>query len=318
MSRLHQLIFSLVVATAAMTASAQPAFPPSPGSSPTTVPNSAAISPSLSVISPMSAAVTRTQSPVVFFRKLLAMTPGERNGALTNRSAVARARILAKVHEYLVMSPDERELRLRSTELRWYLTPLLQMSPADRQARLAQMPEDMRELAESRLEQWDILPPSLKEEFLANDTTLHYFAHVETAGNSAGDTAQTNLAAQFDQFFELTPGEKQQALRTLTGAERAEMEQTLEQFDQLPLAQRRLCVRNYARFAGMSAAERADFLKNADRWSKMSPQERQTWQDLVAHVPIWPVMPTPNAEKVPDIITPPSPGSAVQPHMATN
>ena len=72
-----------------------------------------------------SAVVPRMQSPVDFFRQLLAMTPAERVASLTNRPPEARARILAKVREYQALGPDERELRLRATELRWYLTPLL-------------------------------------------------------------------------------------------------------------------------------------------------------------------------------------------------
>ena len=37
--------------------------------------------------------------------------------------------------------------------------------------------------------------------------------------------------------------------------------------------------------------ERAEFLKNARRWSQMPPAERQAWRDLVANVPEWPPMP---------------------------
>ena len=35
----------------------------------------------------------------------------------------------------------------------------------------------------------------------------------------------------------------------------------------------------------MSASEKQEFLKNAERWSQMSPAERQAWRDLVANVP---------------------------------
>jgi len=72
-------------------------------------------------------------SPVTFFRELLAMSPAERNNSLTNRTPEARARIMAKVREYQKLAPDERELRLRATELRWYLTPLFRTAPADRE-----------------------------------------------------------------------------------------------------------------------------------------------------------------------------------------
>lgn len=302
----RQLFFSLAVLMTGLAADAQPAFPSPSGSS------------SVSPISPISASMSPEQSPVALFRKLLAMSPGERNNALTNRSSVMRARILSKVHEYLLLPPEERELRLRSTELRWYLTPLLSMSPADRQIRLSQMPEDMRLLVQERLSQWDILPPSLKEEFLTNDSTMHYFAHVNTAGNSVTNTAQAALAAQFNQFFDLTPAETRRALNTLSDNERAEMEKTLKSFDQLPPEQRQLCIRNYARFAGMSDAERAEFLKNADRWSRMTPQERQTWRDLVNHVPIWPPMPMASVDPSAMAVIPPSSNGGQRPPVATN
>ena len=55
------------------------------------------------------------QSPVEFFRNLLAMSPRDRNDFLTNRPPPVRERILAKVNEYLALDPGERELRLRAT-----------------------------------------------------------------------------------------------------------------------------------------------------------------------------------------------------------
>ncbi len=140
------------------------------------------------------------------------MSPAERNQSLTNRSPEIRARILAKVREYQALGPDERELRLRATELRWYLMPLLRSPVAERAAWLAQVPPDLRELARTRLAQWDLLPPPLQQEFLANDKTLHYFAHLETPNPPAPNPEQQKIAGQFNQFFELTPAERQQTL----------------------------------------------------------------------------------------------------------
>jgi hypothetical protein len=252
-------------------------------------------------------------SPVNLFRQLLAMSPSERMASLTNRPPEIRDRILDKVREYQRLSPDDRELRLRATELRWWLTPLLRTTPADRAHRLAQVPEDMRQLVKSRLTQWDLLPPPLQQEFLANDRALHYFAHVETTNAATARTGK--ISEQFSQFFELTPAEKTQTLSTLSEAERTQMDKTLHSFEKLPPQKRLQCVRNYAKFAGMSASERSEFLKNAERWSQMSPQERQSWRDLVAHVPQWPPMP---AALVPHSLMPPSPPKISRPSMATN
>lgn len=253
-------------------------------------------------------------SPVKFFRELLAMSPVERNHSLSNRPPESRTRIMAKLREYQALNPDERELRLRATELRWYLTPLFRSAPADRASRLAQLPEDFRETVNARLAQWDALAPEMQKEFLTNDRAVHYFA---TGGTTNAVTLeQQKLSEQFNQFFELTAAEKQQALGTLSEAERSAMDKTLQEFEKLPAKQRSQCVRNYAKFAGMSAVERAEFLKNAELWSKMSPQERKSWRDLVANVPIMP--PLPLASKIPANIMPPKVVKPVRPAVATN
>lgn len=250
------------------------------------------------------------RSPVDLFRQLLAMSPDERENYLTNRTPEIRARILAKVGEYEALGPDERELRLRATELRWYLEPLLRESPTNRAARLAQVPEDLRELVENRLEQWTILPPTLKQEFLDNERTLAYFTQMDVSNNPAensgrgpsdaerthwnalSEAERSQIADGFKQFFDLTPDEKQKTLNTLSDAERQQMEKTLRSFDQMPASQRAECVNAFAKFASMDAPQQAEFLKNAARWSEMSPAERQAWRDLVVNVPQWPPLPS--------------------------
>jgi hypothetical protein len=275
-----------------------------------------------------SAPLAQIKSPMDFFRQLLAMTPDERANYLTNRAPEFRRRILAKVDEYEALNPDERELRLRATELRWYLMPLLHESPTNRAARLAQIPDDMRELVQDRLQEWSILPPPLQEEFLDNERILHYFAHVDASNNpsenfdrgpSDAERAHWNalseperrqVMAGFNQFFDLTPAEKSKALNTLSEAERRQMQKTLQTFGKLPANQRSECVNAFAKFANMSALEQAEFLKNAQRWSAMSPAERQAWRDLVANVPQWPPLPYG--------MTPPPPPPEISPALVTN
>ena len=261
----------------------------------------------------------QTPSPVNYFRELLAMTAGERARALTNRSPEMRSRILEKVREYELFPPDERELRLRATELRWYLTPLFRVAPAERTARLAQVPEDLREIIKSRLAQWDLLPPPVQREFFENDHALHYFAHIEITNATSSDPERQKISRQFDQFFEFTPDERRQTLGTLSESERAQMQKTLQSFEQMPVQQRRQCVKNFEKFSSMAPAERAEFLKNAERWSKMTPAERQSWRDLVAHVPEWP--PLPPGAVPPNLLppmVPPAPPKVARPNMATN
>jgi hypothetical protein len=256
-----------------------------------------------------SLALPGPRSPVDLFRQLLAMTPDEREAFLTNRPPQIREGILAKVGEYEALDPDERELRLRATELRWYLLPLMQAAPDQRAARLAQVPADMRDLVQFRLGEWIILPPALQQEFWENERALRYFADVDVKNNptlrqiappgsdlarwsALTEDQREKITASVKQFFELTPDEKQAALGTLSDAERQQMEKTLQVFDQLPPNQREECTRAFAKFAGLSAAEKQEFLKNAERWSQMSPADRQAWRDLVVNVPAWPPLPS--------------------------
>lgn len=265
---------------------------------------------------PPEPAVPPLKSPVSFVRELLAMTPAERRQALSNRPPEIKTRILAKLREYQSLKPDERELRLRATELQWYLQPLMSQAPTNREARLARIPEDMRQLVEERLARWDLLSAPMREELLNNEMTARYFTQLETANEEqkqkllstisperrakleAGLDRWRDLPADqrektmegFNAFFELTPKEKQQALGSLSEAEQRQMERTLQAYEKLETPQRAQCIRSFEKFAGMPLADRQAFLKNAERWKLMSPTERQSWRELVNAAPLIPPM----------------------------
>ena len=271
---------------------------------------------------------TSLPSPVAYFRKLLAMSPQQLQSALANKPPKVRERIMAKVNEYAAMESDERELRLQATELRWYLAPLLQAPPDQRTAQLALVPADLRDLVQSRLTEWEILPPPLQQEFLENEHIAGYFAGLNTTNsntdapapsdaeqsrwNAYSETERQAMITQFISFFNLSAAEKQKALGELTGIEAKQMEKTMQTFDKLPIPQRIECFRAFKLFSKMSPEERAEFLKNAQRWSKMTPSERQAWRDLVAHVPQWPPLPTSIMPPPPLPIKPPALGVTPQ------
>jgi hypothetical protein len=257
------------------------------------------------------------RSPVDSFRELLALTPEERKTALATRPPESQKRILAKLREYLSMKPDERELRLRATEVRWHVIPLLTTPATNREAQLRFVPPELRKSIRDRLAQWDKLAPATQEALLENELIERYFTQLEAstraqrtnllAGISperraqleAGmarwvalsETQRRKTCERFDEFFELTPREKEKALKTLSEAERRQMEKTLRTFEKLPKAQRELCVQSFKKFANLSLEERQLFLQNAERWRLMSPDERQAWRDLVAEMPEWPPLP---------------------------
>ena len=265
--------------------------------------------------------------PVTAFRELLVMTSEQRKQALATRSPARQQQLLAKVREYQALAPDVCELRLRATELRWWLLPLMRESSTNRAAQPEAVPADLRKLVDDRLAQWDLLPPDLQKELLEIDETarLEALTVVERTNSLARLPSEQRVALeagltrwraltesqrratceQFDGYFNLTAREQAKVLSTLSEAERQQMEQTLRSFESLPLEKRRACVRSFEKFANLSLAERQQFLKNAARWQEMSLAEREAWRNLVNTVPDWPPLPPGYGETPP----PPLPGS---------
>jgi Protein of unknown function (DUF3106) len=258
-------------------------------------------------------------SPISFFRDLLAMDAASREQALTNRPPEIKAQILAKVREYESLKPDERELRLRVTELRWYLRPLMSAPATNRPAQLTLVPETYRKLVEDRLQEWDKLSPDLQAELLANESTIRYLTEIEgrteeqrrqtleaiplggrtvlergiDKWSSLSEDRRQRMLSRFREFFELTAQEKRKVINTLPGLGRGQIEKTMRALDDLPSDQRDQCIRSLEKFASLNLAERQQFLKSAERWKLMSPSERQVWRELVRRFPPLPPPPLP-------------------------
>jgi hypothetical protein len=252
-----------------------------------------------------SSGVVAPRCPVDVFRELLAMNAEDRKQFLSTRSPVSQSLILAKLHEYEGMPPDLRALRLRATELRWYLLPLMSVPATNRAPQLAGIPAETRALVEVRLAIWDSFPPEVQTAFLANTNR----SSIETPSipedprpaalkKLAGSRPQTlehdvrgweqmsesqkqKVVRNFDRFFDLTLPERTRTLKSLSEPEQRQLEQTLKTFENLSPEQRSLCITSFDRFARFSAEERAEFLANAERWKAMTPGERHAWKDLV-------------------------------------
>jgi hypothetical protein len=245
------------------------------------------------------------------------MTPEDRAGQLEIRPPGMREPIEAKVKEYLALTPEERELRLHATELRHFLSLLMPLHPTNRAPLIAQIAEPMRSAVEARLVVWNIMPPQMQEELLANEQVVRHFTQLGVMSaaqrkamlddmpadqrakleadiarwRALPETTRKGVFAQMSQFFDLTAPEREKAMRNLSAAERDAMKQTLVAFAALTPDQRQTCIRSFEKFAGMSLADRQIFLKKAEAWQKMTPSEREHWREVVTRVPQWPPFP---------------------------
>ncbi len=243
-------------------------------------------------------------SPVQTFRTLLATNSLGRAEWLALRSEAQRRYLTGKLEEYGAMPDVEREQRLQTLQLRWYLPLLMRMSRPERARHLAQIPEPDRSLLEAKLETWDILPPALQSDILTNQMAISVFLPSAQGGNervllSLTPERRDELQRQFEdlnklpaerreqifvhfnRFFELAPSEKNKAMERLAPNERAQMQRTLATFGGMEKDQRAQAMEGVKKFAELTPAQRAAFLKTAERWQKMTEVERERWREVV-------------------------------------
>ena len=235
------------------------------------------------------------------------MGPAERTKALADRPEETRKRILAKIREYKSLNQDERELRLKVTELGYYLRPLMRTPATNRAAQVALIPTGYRELVQVRLEKWDKLTPTAQQKLLQNEAAIramtevtnsvstnaipiHSFMLVNTISNwnRLSEKDRKELTENFDYFFQLKPAERQKAVKILSPEKKAQIVATLHKYAKLSLDQRAQCIQSFEKLAAMSVQERQQFFKNTERWEMMTPKERDDWRNLVETAPLLP------------------------------
>jgi hypothetical protein len=247
------------------------------------------------------------QSPVALFRMLLATNEEGRTQWIAKWKPGQRQYLESKVAEFTKLGADEREMRLQTLELRWYLPQLMTMTPAERKARLTSIPQPQRSMLEAKLATWDIQLPDIQKDLLDNVPVVSRVlfpspGSSENAWRGLPPERQEELRRQFENlnalpeerrervlahfklYFEFTPAEKSKALQRLTIAQRAQMQKTLAPFEILPPPLREKALTGVQKFAELSPADRAAFLQSAAHWEKMSEAEREKWRQRAAQV----------------------------------
>jgi transcriptional regulator with XRE-family HTH domain len=102
---------------------------------------------------------------------------------------------------------------------------------------------------------------------------------------------------RFSQFFEMRDAEKSRVVAKLGEEDRAQMEKTLSRFGSLSREEREQAMQGFKKFAELSPAEQASFLRTADRWKAMSERDKELWRKVVASFHATRRAPIPTVEK---------------------
>jgi len=258
------------------------------------------------------------KSPIDYFRDLLTAKPEEREKLLAGKTPEHRKVLENSLRSYEALTAEERELRLRTMDLRYHLTIMLRTAPSNRTDRIKLIPERERPLIEDRLKIWDGLSPEDQKEALESERMIRVVTavgssspHKEIALTGASSNQVRQIEQQlvrwqtlpearrqqaqrnFTALFELTEAEKAKSSPAvnLSDDERALMQKSLDRFQKLSPLQRNQCVRAFERLAALTPAERRQFLASAQEWQKMKPEDREAWRKLVSKVRQFPPLP---------------------------
>lgn len=274
--------------------------------------------------------LSSAKSGLDYFRQLLAASPEERQKLLVGRSAEHREVLENGLRKYDALAPAERDHGLRLMALRFHLASLMAVAPSNREGRLKQVPLSERVLVEQRLRIWDQLPPEdqkdlLQKERLARvvgvlvpsprpargrlspgNTTSNEWRQMESSLgllNALSEAKRARIQANFERLFQLPdPAQASEELESLQlgPAELDLMKKALERFRRIPRPQRDACLENFKKLSQLPPQEMRQFLRNAEEWKKMSPEDRAQWRMLVNK--LMPLPPLP-----PGFSLPPSP-----------
>ena len=250
-----------------------------------------------------------SKSPIDYFRQLLAASTVERGALLGGKSAEHRRVLEASLQTYDNLPADEREVRLRTMELRYHFNAVLRGPATNRTVRLQALPQLYREAVASRLNYWDGLPPDLQQQLQEHERVIRVLGLGVTKTNFATLPVRANLdqwkalpkarrkqiEEGFSRVFEMTEIERAAAFEAIAGklsaAEREQMEKAMTAFRTRSPSQRAQVLSGFQKFAGLSAEERQQFMRNAEVWANMKPSDRQKWRETVAKLPPMPPMP---------------------------
>ncbi len=287
------------------------------------------------------------KGPFELFRTVFYMSTVERQRFLLRYSPDKRRALQSKIKEYDTLTPEQRELKLRVTELRAYLLPLMSIPATNRAPYLSALPAEIAPLVKARLESWDRIPPDQQKALLENEGVMQHltrFASISPIEQSQVLTNMTpaqrdalregirkwqalpesqreTIARRVQEYFSLTPVEQQKTLGVLSDTERGQIEKTINSYRDLSPATRIQIFRGLEKVSELTPVQLADFLKNAERWTALSPSERQAWRDLVTSAAFLPPLPPgPRPPRPPPVApnqaTPPGPVKTGQ--VATN
>lgn len=268
---------------------------------------------------------TTERNPVAAFRILLAMRTDARTTELAAKPARLREVLTNRLREYDTLTPAEREARLRATELRFYLNPLLTTIPATRATQLAAVPDSLRPLVTERLAAWDNLPAEIQRAVLTNERLLQAMTRPAVPNafpplppglepkvpdnvsqwQNLDARQREQLLDNFTHYFRLDERAKTKVVAALPEPKRAEATRTLGELEQLSTDERAACLSALKKLGQMSQGEQAQFYANAELWQKMPESERAAWRKVMTEFP-----PLPPGGAGPQAPLPPGVGEA--------
>jgi len=262
---------------------------------------------------------TAPKSPFISFRGLLNKTPEELEASLEKRPKRFHPTLLAKIEEYRKLSDQERERRLQSLDLRWYIISGVNLPENSLDEYVNSIPKEYQEIIRERLTPWYKMPLEHRQNILTNVKSVNplslSFQQKDPDANKKRPQFQQNgprkgppgkdvgqggprrfryrggqgnpemQAERFwnelNEFFRMSRHDRSKVLKCLEGNNRETVEKIFTQLDDLPPVERQRSLKLLLSISELPQSEQEAFIRSAEQWNSLSKEEKRFFRTLI-------------------------------------
>lgn len=194
---------------------------------------------------------------------LMKLPAAQRKDRLAQVPADERELVQERLLQFDAWPAQKQKTFLDNEEVIGVYLQMQEAPPGVRGDVLRNIPAEVRVPLEQRLQKWNGLPPSQRQE----------------------------MSDHFVQMFQAPDRQREKIIAALPEDVRKQFNKLNESLKQLPEDQRQRCTAALNKFLKMTPEDQNRFLANAARWQKMSEKEHNTWRQIVNKVPQLPPLP---------------------------
>lgn len=226
-------------------------------------------------------------SPVANFRTLLTMDPLQRQQIVNRQDPNTQQIIRQKLDEYASLSPSEMEFRLLTTEIHFYLEPLLADHAHYLDISEVEIPANIQPHLAMAVDFWNKLPASQKDLLLSQKKAVAYLITLaHSSQRIAAVTPDTSTDwHSIHNFLELPLERQLNFLQDNNLNSSPVISDLLKKIEGLGPVEKTQCIHALVCYLSFPETMRERFANGLSLWKALEPGDRAVWREIARKYP---------------------------------